>query len=39
MLTRLRRHMSFMNVMSVIVAFIAIMRAYAGKKINGKPDP
>lgn len=37
MLTRLRRHMSFANVMSVIAVFIAIGGgAYAAKKINGK---
>ena len=37
MLTRLRRHMSFANVMSVIAVFIAIGGgAYAAKKISGK---
>ena len=37
MLTRLRRHMSFANVMSVIAVFIALSAgAYAAKKISGK---
>ncbi len=37
MLTRMRRHMSFANVMSVIAVFIALGGgAYAAKKISGK---
>lgn len=37
MLKRMRRHLSFANVMSVIAVFIAIGGgAYAAKKINGK---
>ena len=37
MLTRLRRHMSFANVMAVIAVFAVIGgSAYAGAKINGK---
>jgi hypothetical protein len=37
MLTRMRKHMSFANTMSVIALFIALGgSAYAAKKLNGK---